>query len=191
MDRVACGISLVPVHGPLVGDHHDKITKQALHEQHLRNESTNNINGLAEELGVVVDHADSERHVDHSKDDRHLHLVRVGEKQVVFSSVPRIVNAKRIGVSIGLSNNQVSSHVIFRESEYPSSLEEWQDSRENIVVHHSSEDRKGSHKKDNIATSIDHTKHLAKEMKKIEVICKWEVIRFFPIRFFQMGQNLA
>ena len=88
--------------------------------------------------------------MDDTKNDRHLHLVRVGEDERVFRSVPCRVQSKRICMAIRHTDNRF---VTMSLRDVPAGMEQVKALGENIVVNEASVDRESPHEQDDVATA--------------------------------------
>lgn len=86
----------------------------------------------------------------HTKNDRQLHFVRVGENQGVFRSVPCGVEAKGIRVAGGDGRQRAVTLV----RPFPARVPDVQRLGEDIVIDQSSEHGEHAHEKDDIATAV-------------------------------------
>lgn len=88
--------------------------------------------------------------MDNTKHDRHLHLVRVGEDERVFRSVPRRVQSKRIRVPIRHSDDRL---VTMSLRNVPAGMEQVKALGEDIIVDEAGVDGESPHKQDDVATA--------------------------------------
>jgi hypothetical protein len=86
-------------------------------------------------------------HVDDAKDDRHLHLVRVGEHKPILSAMPAWVEANRINVAVIRSLYLVRLPV-------PTRVPNVHRLAEDIVVHDASKHGEDAHENDDVATAV-------------------------------------
>jgi hypothetical protein len=74
----------IPHIQPLEDDQKGQITEYAHHKEQLRNEFAVNVDCLFEVAMVEHGQDDAKRHLNHAKNDGHLHLVRIQENERVF-----------------------------------------------------------------------------------------------------------
>ena len=92
-----------------------------------------------------------------SKDNAHLHLVTVGEEQIVLGSVPHPVESERVSVvALELSDNR-SSVCLGGMLPLPGARPEGEGQGEDIVINETGEDRKDGHDESNISSVEKHS----------------------------------
>lgn len=104
----------------------------------------------------VVEQAEDETksHLDDTKDDGHLHLVRVGEDEEVVGSVPGDIDTDGVGVVVELALGDGRADLDPIET----TLEDLHTLGEDVVVDEASVNREDAHEQDNVATAKEHLK---------------------------------
>jgi hypothetical protein len=89
--------------------------------------------------------------VNDTQDDRHLHLVRVNEEELVLRHVPSWIQPK--GIHSAVRNAGDSSGIVVCLGEIPPARENMKRLGEYIVIDEACENRKDTHKENDIAST--------------------------------------
>ena len=93
-------------------------------------------------------------HVDDTKHDGHLHLVRVREEELVVGTMPGRVKTEGIGVTIRDRGHRLSP-VMLRPR--PARMEDVQRLGEDVVVEESGIDGEKTHEQDDVPTAASES----------------------------------
>lgn len=85
-----------------------------------------------------------------TQNDRHLHLIRVGEYQGIIRSMPRGIDTN----GIGMATRDRFYHALDTMRPCPSGAPDCECFGEDVVVHETSEDCEDAHEQDDIATAV-------------------------------------
>jgi hypothetical protein len=145
-----------PVDAPLVHNRESKVTKDGLEEDHTRDEVAPDI-----DLGLEVASVDEcpherEGHVAPTEQNTELHLVAVGEEQVVLRVVPAVIQTEWVGVALNASRGRASTIVV----PDPHGLEPGKSERESIAVEETGVDGEDTHHEHDVTTVEHHGKQL-------------------------------
>mmetsp|Transcript_3507 Transcript_3507/g.5329 ORF Transcript_3507/g.5329 Transcript_3507/m.5329 type:complete len:687 (-) Transcript_3507:294-2354(-) len=158
LGRVLAG----PVGEPLVDDEQVHVAKDAEHEDDLGDPLKDKVEGL-HKVDLVEEREDeTKEHLDDTHDDRHLHLERVVEEQLVGRDLPVVVDTKGVSV-VGVGTGGVGGRadgLVGERAERPVGGEDGGGETEALVVEGSAVDGEEGHEDDEVATAEEHDEHL-------------------------------
>ena len=153
----------VPVDAPFVNDTEDQVAEDGLEEDHARNEVAPDVNRRTEVTSVDVAEAQVVGHVSPTHNNRQLHLVGVGEEQIVLGVVPAPIQTEWVGVALDASCGKCLlglGVVAIREVPFPHGREQGKLLGEDITVDQTGVHGEDSHHQHDVATIERHTEKL-------------------------------
>eukprot|EP00128_Syssomonas_multiformis_P011489 Colp12_sorted_trinity150504_noHs@34485 len=152
-----------PVSAPLKENQNGEVTEDAKHENDLWDVLEEDQVLASKVREVEVGQGNTEAHMNDTQDDRHLHLVRVQESELVFSKSPVRVNTERIGASEIFGNELKGRAIRVRGfvGNGPATSKQIHRLGEHIVVDQTGVDGEKAHQKNEVATPKESGPHFA------------------------------
>ena len=143
-----------PVNAPLVDDRERQVAEDGLEEDHARHKVAPNVDRSLEVACVDKRPHQRKGHVAPTKQDTELHLVTVGEQQIVLRIVPAPIQTEGICVT----RNTVRSRTLAVVVPDPHRLGQGKTEGEGIGVDQTSVDGEDTHHEDDVTTVKHHGK---------------------------------